>query len=72
MFLSKASQDILLHFDNPEIMAMEEVKTRLFMLWAENGVKKDTEFDTIWQLAKNEGKKEGVNEFIKQITNPKS
>jgi hypothetical protein len=70
MTLSEQTKSILKNLDNPEFMAMEEVKMKLQNKWATATVKKDTEFETIWAVAQREAKIQGVIEFLQILTNP--
>ena len=70
MRLSEQTIAILKNLDNPEFMALEEVKSKMIQTWAETTVKKATEWETLWAVAEREAKKNGVIEFLQIIFNP--
>lgn len=72
MFLSDSTKRIFLGLDTPDFMALEELKDSLYKFWSEPGLKKDTEFETIWAIAEREGKKKGLIEFLNILHNPKT
>lgn len=70
MKLSEATISILKSLDNPEFMAMDEVKIKMMDLISMESIKKETEFDTIWALAERQGMVRGINEFLQILSNP--
>lgn len=67
MTLSPEAKIILKNIDYPQISALHELREQLIQRWAEEGIKKETDFDTIWAMAVREGKVLGTLELIKAI-----
>lgn len=42
----------------------------LKLTYEETSAKKETEWETLWQVAFKEGKKQGINEFLQKLDNP--
>lgn len=47
--------------------AIEPFVDKIVEKWNKVEVKRESEFETLWELAKREGKIEGVREFISSI-----
>lgn len=70
MELRSKAYRTLMNLSAEQMEAYEEVLNILYVRWQTTTSKKDTQFETIWQLAKKEGKSEGIREFLQFISNP--
>lgn len=70
MRLSDQSISILKNLDNPEFMALEEIRAKMAQTLAETSVKKATEWETLWAVAEREAKMQGIIEFLQIVFNP--
>jgi hypothetical protein len=67
MGISPQAKNTLENFDTPQFNALHEVRDELIKSWLKEGIKKETEFETIWAMAKREGKIEGTLELIREL-----
>ena len=70
MQLPEATARILANMNRGTFEALEQVSILLRAASNEPSHKKDTEFDTVWALAVEEGKTQGVKELLQVISNP--
>ena len=70
MKLDPLTKAELLTLSYAQVKAMEKLKDTLLLAWATTSFKKDTEFDTLWNVAGYEAKHSALIEFMKLIHNP--
>ncbi len=65
--MTDQQKEILKDLSIHHLECLRSLARDMFLNWSTSGIKKDTEFETIWYAARTEGMVLGINDFLHQI-----